>query len=239
MRIASARRIRHSRRVRGRTSKLVLAAGAIVLLAMAVGLVQLTRSAFQAPPPPPASRAASLAGAEQAAPAPATASPSTASQPHPAAAAQRHAATPTRQPELAPAPSGFARSELKRDADGHLVPIIGYQELRAQLHLTDAAMRSCIEQSGQRPTGKATLGFTVAARAGKLVIETTSIEDQDTLGAYPELLDCMHRTAVALAPVLEGKPIPELGTPIYVRRHVRLEAGALAENAFYNFSYNP
>jgi hypothetical protein len=237
MRIASARRIRHSRHVRGRTSKLVLAAGAIVLLAMAVGLVQLTRSATQAPPP--ASRAASL-GAEQAAPAPAPASPGPASQPHPAAAAaQRHAATPTRQPELAPAPAGFARSELKRDADGHLVPIIGYQELRAQLHLTDAAMRSCIEQTGQRPTGKATLGFTVAARGGKLVIEATSVEDQDTLGAYPELLDCMHRTAVALTPVLEGKPIPELGTPIYVRRHVRLEGGVLAENAFYNFSYNP
>ncbi|HEX7840866.1 MAG TPA: hypothetical protein VF469_25485, partial [Kofleriaceae bacterium] len=104
---------------------------------------------------------------------------------------------------------------------------------------TDAAMKTCIERSGQRPTGKATLSFTVAARGGKLVIETTSVDDQDTLADYPDLLDCMHRTASALAPVLAGKPIPELGTAIYVRRHVRLDSGALVDNSFFNFSYNP
>jgi hypothetical protein len=49
----------------------------------------------------------------------------------------------------------------------------------------------------------------------------------------------MHRTAGALAPVLEGKPIPELGTPIYVRRRVQVDGGALVDNSYVNFSYAP
>ena len=80
-------------------------------------------------------------------------------------------------------------------------------------------------------------GFTVATRNGQLAIEATSVQDEDTLAGFPELLDCMHRTAYAL--MLDNKPIPELGTPIYVRRHVRIDNGALAENTFFDFSYNP
>lgn len=144
---------------------------------------------------------------------------------------------PARVPELAPAPVGFGRPELKRDANGRLVPIIPVTELRAQIHHTDAAMQACIARSGQRPTGKATLSFTVAAKDGRLVVETTGVQDEETLTGYPELLECMHRTANAL--VLDGRPVPELGTPIYVRRHVRVEGGVLAENSIFNFSYNP
>jgi hypothetical protein len=35
------------------------------------------------------------------------------------------------------------------------------------------------------------------------------------------------------------EPVPELGTPIYVRRLVRIEDGALAEDSIPSFSYNP
>lgn len=234
--MASALQIRHSARM-GRSGKLALGAGFVVVLALAIGLMYATRNAPQAAAqlPTRAPSAAPPAPDPWTPPAP----PAAARELHAAAAAPRgHIATPGQQPEL-PAPTlGFHR-ELKRDANGHLVPIIGYEELRANLHRTDAAMKTCIERSGQRPTGKATLSFTVAARSGKLVIETTGVEDQDTLAGYPDLLDCMHRTASALAPVLDGKPIPELGTPVYVRRHVRLESGALVDNSFFNFSYNP
>jgi hypothetical protein len=141
-----------------------------------------------------------------------------------------------RQPELtAPQPS-FDR-ELKRDANGHLVPIITMNELRAQIDRTEPLMKACIARSGQRPTGKATLNFTVAPMNNQLAIETTGVQDDDTLAPYPELLECLHRSAYAL--VVDGKPIPELGTPIYVRRHVRLENGELVENTFFDFSYNP
>lgn len=218
----------------------MLAASAVVLLGLAFGLVQLTRSATQAAAPAPAHRAADTPATPvpTAAPAAPAAPPlAAAREPSPAAAPPRGRIAAPALPTLSPAPAGFARAELKRDANGHLVPIVPFQDLRAQIPRTDAPMKACIERAGVRASGKATLSFTVAARAGKLVVEATSVQDEDTLAAYPELLECMHRTANAL--VLDDKPIPELGTPIYVRRHIRLDNGVLAENSFFNFSYNP
>jgi len=239
--MASARWIRHSRHVLRRASKLGLAAGVVVVLALAIGLVHLTRSATQVATPPalpshgpttppldrgaeqPSSRVSALSAREH----------------HPVPTAPRgQVAMPVRQPELAPAQVGFDR-ELKRDAKGRLVPIFPVNDLRAQLYRADAPMKACIERSGQRPTGKATLSFTVAAKNNKLVIETTGVQDEETLAAYPELLECMHRTANVLVSVLEGRSVPELGTPIYVRRHVRIDDGVLAEDSIFNFSYSP
>jgi hypothetical protein len=237
-RMASAAWIRHSRLVRRSASKLALVVGGAVLLALAIGLVQLTRSVRDAPSPAPAPAAApSAAPAAPAAPAPAPGRTSAARERPAIPSAPSHGAAPPRQPELAIAPRlGFSR-DLKRDANGHLVPVITMKELRAQVDRTDAPMKACIARSGQRPTGKATLGFTVAPMNGQLAIESTGVLDDDTLAAYPELVECLHRSAFAL--VVDGKPIPELGTPIYVRRHVRLENGELVENTFFDFSYNP
>lgn len=236
--MASAAWIRHSRLVRRSTSKLALAVGGAVLLALAIGLVQLTRSVGDAPAPPatpPAAAAAAPSAAPTPAPVPARTS---AARERPAVPAPPgHSAPPTRQPELAIGPRLGLSRDLKRDANGHLVPIITMKELRAQIDRTDPLMKACIARSGQRPTGKATLGFTVAPMNGQLAIESTGVLDDDSLAAYPELLECMHRSAYAL--VVDGKPIPELGTPIYVRRHVRLDNGELVENTFFDFSYNP
>jgi hypothetical protein len=238
--MASAARIRHSGRVRGKISKLALVVGGAVLLALAIGLVQLTRSAEESPvrSQRTASASAPVAASTQPAAPPVT-------QPAaPPGAPRERAAMPSasssaraRQPELTVVPRLGLSRELKRDANGHLVPVITMKELRAQVERTDPLMKACIERSGQRPTGKATLGFTVAPVNGQLAIEATGVLDDDTLTAYPDLLECMHRTAYAF--VVDGKPIPELGTPIYVRRHVRLEAGELVENSLFDFSYNP
>jgi hypothetical protein len=223
--------------VPGRASKLVLAAGFAVVLALAIGILQLTRSATQAAAPPlradgPRSTPRAPAGELPASGAP----PRAASEPHPVRTTPAgQVTTSARRPELAPAQVGTGRV-LKRDANGKLVPIIPVQELRDQLHLTDAPMKACIERSAKRPTGKATLSFTVGAKNNKLVIDT-GIQDEETLAEYPDLLECMHQTAKVL--VLDGYSVPELGTPIYVRRHVRLEDGVLAENSIFNFSYDP
>lgn len=217
-------------------AKLALAAGAALVLALAIGLVRLMPGATAPAAPPRSSPApANVPAPVAAALAPA---PPIAARDLPSASATRHAAVAPRAPtpEL-PAPPISLRRELKRDANGHLVPIIALNQLQAQSGRTDAPMKACIARSGQRPTGKATLSFTVVPRNGKLIIETTGIEDADTLADYSDLLECMHRTANAL--VLDDKPIPELGTPIYVRRRVRVENGELAENTFFNFSYNP
>jgi predicted outer membrane lipoprotein len=223
-----------------RAGKLGLAAAFVIVVALALGLVQLTRSATQAAPPPvPAHRPAAPPEPPAGEP-PASGAPSVATREHhPAGAPITPRGPVTRsveRPGLAPAQPGFGR-ELKRDADGRLVPMIPLNELRALLHVTDAPMQACIERSGKRPTGKATLSFTVAASHDKLVIETTGVQDEDTLAGYPELVECMHQTAKLL--VLDGHAVPELGTPIYVRRQVRLEDGALAENSILNYSYNP
>jgi hypothetical protein len=235
--MARAAWIRHSRLVRRSASKLALVVGGAVLLALAIGLVQLTRSVGDAPATPaPASIAAAAApSAAPAAPAPSPGRTSAARERPAIPSAPSHSTPPTRPPELATR-LGLSR-DLKRDANGHLVPVITMKELRAQIDRTDPLMKACIARSGQRPTGKATLGFTVAPMNGQLAIETTGVVDDDTLAAFPELLECMHRSAYAL--VVDGKPIPELGTPIYVRRHVRLENGELVENTFFDFSYNP
>lgn len=214
----------------------MLGVGLVLVLALAIGLVRMTRGTTQAATPV-GPRAAPQPVAE----APRASAPSTAPgvpSPGPVPAASRpQAAVAARRPELAPPPVSFAREPLKRDANGKLVPIITVKELREQFHRTDAAMNACLARSGQAPTGKATLSFTVGAKGNKLIIETTGVQDEETLVAYPELLDCMHRTANEL--VLDGRPVPELGTPIYVRRHVRLEGGVVAENTIFNFSYNP
>ena len=141
---------------------------------------------------------------------------------------------PGKPPALAPAQSSLG-SELKRDANGKLVPIVYVADVRKHLHVTAPAMTACIERSGQRATGKAILNFTVSAKNGKLIIDTTGVQDEDTLAGYPALLECMHQTANLI--VLDGYPVPELGTPIYVRRHVRLENGVLAEDSLFDFSY--
>jgi hypothetical protein len=129
------------------------------------------------------------------------------------------------------------RRELKRDANGKLVPVIPVKDLREMLPLADAPMKACIERAGKGATGKATLNFTVGAKNNKLVIETTGVQDEDTLAGFPDMLDCMHKTAMLLLP--ENRPVPELGTGIYVRRHVKLEDGALVEDSLFDFSYNP
>lgn len=208
------------------------------MLALAIGLVQLTRSATQAAAPAHPAHGPMASPAAPVAEPPPSSAPAIAAREHAAAPAAPRAklTMPGPRPELAPDQVSFHR-ELKRDANGKLVPIITVKELREQLHVVDAPMKACIERSGKRATGKATLSFTVAAKDNKLVIDTTGVQDEETLAGYPELLECMHQTATAL--VLDGHPVPELGTPIYVRRHVRVDDGVLAENSIYNFSYHP
>jgi hypothetical protein len=223
-----------------RTSKLALMVGCAAVLVLGLGLVLLTGGAGQ-----PATASLSHDPAmSHSVPAAATPAPAVEVRAAPSAARERsvppapreRVASPVRQPELAPAPAGFTR-ELKRDANGKLMPIVAIKELQEQLPRTDGPLQACIERSKQRPTGNATLSFTVAAKNNKLVIETTGVQDEETLAGYPELLECMHQTANAL--VLDGYAVRALGTPIYVRRHVRLEDGAVAENSIFNFSYNP
>lgn len=245
--MARAHRIRHSRLVRRRTSTVILAAGAILVLGLLVGLFELTRSPSQAATPvrpsvPESAPVASAPAAEPEAEHPSSRSVSAARERASVTPAPRaRLAAASRAPEPAPAPAAPAPdTELKRDENGKLVPIFPIAELRWQglNGATDAGVKACIERSGQRPTGKATLNFVVAARDKKLVIDSTGVQDEETLADYPALLECMHKTASAFVLDINRFPIPELGTPIYVRRHVRLENGELAENSVFNFSYH-
>jgi hypothetical protein len=225
--------------VHGRITKLMLAGGFVVVV---FGLVQL-RNATDAAPPSASARAASPAPAAPApepveAPAVTPAPPSAAGR-RPAAAARPSPINP--KSERAPVLnvlSGFLfKRELKRDENGKLVPIVPVQELRKDFHVTDEPMKACIARAGKRATGKATLNFTIDAKNDKLFIETTGIQDEETLAAFPDLLDCMHQTVHAMP--LDRHKVPELGTPIYVRRHVQVDNGELTENTILDFSYNP
>lgn len=201
------------------------------MLALALGLWRSTRGATTTPAVAGRAVEPSAAPAQPQAgePPPVTAGPV-------ASRARPRAPRPSeRPPELAPeAPK--VQQELKRDANGKLVPIIYIADLRAQVPTLEAPMKACIARHAAGATGKAVLSFIVAAKNGKLVIETTGVQDEDTLAAYPDLLACMHKTASLL--VVDDHPIPELGTAIYVRRHVRIENGELLENSMFDFSYS-
>jgi hypothetical protein len=236
--VASASGIRHSRSVRRRASKVILAAGFVLVLVLLICLFALTRTATQAAtsPRPVESVQAAAEPAAQPVERSAVRSATIAARPPVVAAPRAHpVATSPSLPEAPPAPAVEPPEELKRDANGKLVPIMFVADLRSQVQVTEASMKACVEKLGQRSTGKATLNFTVAARNNKLVIDTTGVEDEDTLADNPALVDCMQKTSNAF--VVDKFPIPPLGTPIYVRRHVRVENGALVENSVFDFSY--
>jgi hypothetical protein len=225
--------------VHSRTSKLLLAAGFVVVGSLAVGIVWATHTTTEAAVPGPLHSSATPAPEATVDPAATALASSGKRQPHPSAtAAAPHARTakPDARPELSLGPSSFKR-DFPRDDDGNIVAVLPVDRLREQMHLTDAPMKACIARSGQRPTGKATITFSVVAKGNKLVIESTGVQDEETLAAYPALLECMHQTAHAI--VLDPYPVTELGTDIYVRRHVRLENGELVDNSIWNFSYVP
>ena len=205
----------------------------MLVFALAIALWRLTHDTPTSPVGVAASSPAAPASPSSPPAEPASAPPRPEARPAP-----RVATVAPRPPELpAAAPSMASPSQdLKRDANGKLVPIITMVELRAQVAQLDAAMKACIERGGPRATGKATLSFIVAARAGHLEIETTGVQDDETLVDYPDMLTCMHQTARLL--VVHDHPVPALGTPIYVRRHVRVENGELAENSMFDFSYS-
>jgi hypothetical protein len=216
-----------------RAGKLALIASLTVVLGFGIVILRLVRTAASDVPPP-----ASPAGPSSptAAPIPTTAS----EPPHaPPPKSVGHAIASPTAPTLDPAPAANPRRDIPRDENGNLVPVINVRLLREQLGRTDAPMTACLAQQPARATGKATLAFAVAAKDGKLVVESTSISDADTLAAYPDLLACMQQTADALAPFLDQTPPANPGATIYVRRHVRVDNGAVAENTIFDFSYFP
>jgi hypothetical protein len=143
--------MRHSPGVPARASKRLLAAGFAVVLALALGLVRLTTSV---PPRAAVHDPAAAPRAPAGEPAVPGALPIAAREHHGAPAPPRGpGAMSAPRPELAPAPAGFSR-ELKRDADGKLVPIISVTALRAQLHRAAAPMQACIEQTGGGRRGR-------------------------------------------------------------------------------------
>ena len=221
----------------GRASTVLLAISGLVVVALGAALFILTRVDTPTTPAPapraaaPTEPAATPRPADPSEPAPAPHEP----QARTPATVATHASPSGPAPVLT-APPVMVEHDGKRDENGKLVPIVTVAQLKTKLPATDAAIKACADKAKDRATGKATLSFTVASKDGKLIIESTGVDDDGTLAAYPDLLACMQDTAHALS--LDDLPVPELGTAIYVRRHVRLDAGAVAENSIFNFSYN-
>jgi hypothetical protein len=49
----------------------------------------------------------------------------------------------------------------------------------------------------------------------------------------------MHQSVSAFAPFLDANKPADLGSRIFVRRHVKVDNGTLVENSIFNFSYVP
>lgn len=222
------------------SKKLAIAIGFVAVFAMSIALIVLMKSGAAASgdirTPPPA--VAQETKVEPTAAPPTTTPPPAQRDARPAAVHRGPTQPPTARPDLGVAAPSM-HSDVQRDENGKLVPVINVRILREQMALTTQPMQDCLTKSGVKATGAATLGFTVAQKSGKLIVESSGVLEDQTLAQYPDLLDCMHQTASAFQPVLDGVKPADLGTTIYVRRHVKLDAGAMVENTIFNFSYVP
>jgi len=221
------------------SKKLAIAIGFVAVFAMSIALIVLMKSGAAAsdvrPTTPVAARETKVEPAPAPVPAPAPADAQRDARP---AAAHRSQPQSSSRPELGTtAPS--MHNDAPRDENGKLVPVINVRFLREEMARTTQPMQDCLAKAGVKATGTATLGFTVAQKNGKLVVESSGVLEDQTLAQYPDLLECMHQTATALQPVLDANKAPDLGTAIYVRRHVKLDNGAMVENSIFNFSYVP
>lgn len=212
--------------------QILFAGGFALVFALVLGLWQLTR--HDDPPPPAAPHAApARASAAPAAPPPVSAPrAAVVSRPRPAAPAPV-----AHVPEPVPAAPGESTVDLKRDANGRLAPLVSLADLRDLLPTLDEPMKNCIAHTAPSATGEASFNFTVTAKNGKLAVESTSVVDEGSLTAYPDLLACLHQAGHMFAVGIADRPISDLGNPMVVRRRIRLENGAVREHTLPDFSY--
>lgn len=229
--VAIARLIDQDYEVSGTTKLLTL--GFAGVLAMGVALLWFTRDTAATPTValPVKQPVAERAPAGQ--PAPSSPSPDgTVEIPKPAdgvrpvVAAAPTLVTPTRT----------APDEPMVGSNGRLIGVVSRSILQESLVPTHDLVIECIRKSGLKPTGEAIMTFTVAKNRDKggerIEVETTGVEEEGTTITNPELIECLHKTALAM----KFPPNPS-STAVWAKRKIVLENGVLNANYVFEHGY--
>lgn len=216
--------------MRGRTTGVLIASAAAVLVLLV--LIQQSLGGHT-PPPEIAPRSETATAQEEEASTP-SASPTRPRDgtiklptPMPERPSAGDSAT-TESPGAGPAP-------VLDPVSGKPPPIASKSVLRDQVNATEGLVVDCVQRasrSGAKPTGKAMLTFIVAAKDNKAVIETTGFDHDETTLEDTQLVECMHKTALAMK--FENVPGADA---VMARHHVELENGKLVANKLVEFSY--
>lgn len=230
--VAIARLIDQDYEVSGTTKLLTL--GFAGVLAMGMALLWFTRDTAAtptvAPPPvkPPVAERAPTGLPTPSNPSPdkTVEIPKPADGVHPVVAVAPSLVTPTRT----------APDEPMVGSNGRLIGVVSRSILQASLVPTHELVVECIHKSGLKPTGEAIMTFTVAKTRDKggerIEVETTGFEEEGTTITNPELIECLHKTALAM----KFPPSPS-STAVWAKRKIVLENGVLNANYVFEHGY--
>lgn len=208
-----------------------LIAGGVALLVLIVVLWRMTRVP---------------AGAAATSRAPVASEAPIAAADHPATLASKPAATPAtararsgtveipKSPPTAPSTPSEAPPSVDPPAEKKHVPIASLPVLREAVATLDGAVADCVRRFGQGVSGVANLSFIAAPNKTRVEIESTGVIEEGTTITNQDLLECMHKTALALK-----FPFVADAQAVFARRMARLDNGKLAEQHIVNFSYIP
>jgi hypothetical protein len=217
-----------------RSGKLLIA-GFGVLLVVGVALWQMAKTgeatASGALPKP----APEVAGE----PAPTKLEPAAAGGAAAPAPASAPARTTTPRPSIAaniPAP---AEEEIPRRPDGKVIGVADLDVLREANAPTDDLVRACLAKFGDASVNGTLMTTFVVARKKdpnggfKVEVETTGIEEDDSTIKEPAaLVECMHKTALAMKFPVNTSPLAT-----WARREMTVKDGVLTLNWVIKHGY--
>ena len=210
-----------------------LIAGGVALLVLIVVLWRATRV-------PADAAATSRAPVASESPILAEGHPETlASKPTPTPATARARSGTVEIPKTLPGPPTATDSpppalDPPTQAEKKHVPIASLPVLREAVATLDGAVADCVRRFGAGVTGVANLSFIAAPNKNRVDIESTGVIEDGTTITNQDLLECMHKTALALK-----FPFQADTQAVFARRMARLDNGKLAEQHIVNFSYIP
>lgn len=140
---------------------------------------------------------------------------------------------PPRQPAMAePAVAPVSEEDQVEYVDGKPVPVASIKVIRDATIATNGPLQDCIDKSGIKGlTGKAMLTFIVARKREKtgefgVAVEDTGFEEEGTtMLEHPELLECMHKTALAMQFPANKSPVA-----VWAKRRIEILNGILQVN---------
>jgi hypothetical protein len=218
-----------------RSGKLLIA-GFAVLLVIGIALWQMAKTG---------EATASVDRAAKPEPPTATATPEPASKQEPAAAPAADAApfklpskSTTPRPSIADKVAVPQEEEIPRRPDGKVIGVADLDVLRDANAPTDQLVRDCIaKHGGATVSGTLMTTFVVARKREpngtfKVETETTGFEEDESTLRDPVLVECMHKTALAMKFPTNTSPLAT-----WARREMTVKDGVLTQNWVIKHGY--